>query len=176
MSKISPATNQRAPVNLPHRSAWSKGPPSISSAAASSSSSPSVVSAAPAATANGYQASHSRRGSAVVSMPQQGTSTLKGAVNVSKTVVQPGRYPLFSSEVGLLAARDVPHGDMRAHAHQPGHQSSLAISSRFCVLCSLTPAVATPRNAAGACFLWQLLTSPLSWEDRAQETHFGVSP
>lgn len=90
MSKISPATNQRAPVNLPQRSAWSKGPPTISSAAASSS--PSVASsAAPAATANGYQASHSRRGSAVVSMPQQGTSTLKGAVNVSKAVVQPGR-------------------------------------------------------------------------------------
>jgi len=110
MSKISPATNQRASVNLPQRSAWSKGPPSISAAAASSSSPTVVSSAAPAATANGYQASHSRRSSAVVSMPQQGPSTLKGAVNVSKTVVQSGRYPLFSSEVGLLPARDVPHG------------------------------------------------------------------
>jgi hypothetical protein len=91
MSKISPATNPKAPVNLPQKSAWSKGPPSISAAAASSSSPSVASSAASAATANGYQASHSRRGSAVVSIPQQGTSTLKGAVNVSKTAAQPGR-------------------------------------------------------------------------------------
>ena len=37
----------------------------------------------------------------------------------------------------------------------------------------------TPRNAVGACFLWQLLTSRLSWEDRARrhisECHLNLS-